>query len=352
MVNPYGAGEPGAAGRSAPHLRVLGLGLDALVRSAPCPLIVTRGCTKRARRRHARRPRPRRESGGPPELHGRAGNHVPGVGGPVPMATRAWASEHALTSIQEAACTARSWSDTTAATRGDALALAGILRADDGAVIAACVYPTTGPGRGRQLEGVMADAAAGGGGARASKSRRTGSSCVPSGATPRPMGCTISSRGEQADLVVVGSAHRGRIRQLLVSSTGERLLNGAPCPVAVAPKGYAAAAALPAGIGAGLRTAAATLEPRCTCGGAGTRAGCRPQGHQRSGAPRRVHRRGPVRTTPGRRGDLRYRRELLARVVQEAVEPLPSDLPVTTALVEGHAADQIPPRPTRASTCW
>ena len=41
----------------------------------------------------------------------------------------------------------------------DALALASQLRARDGVVIAGCVYTATGPGRTRQLESVLADAA-------------------------------------------------------------------------------------------------------------------------------------------------------------------------------------------------
>jgi nucleotide-binding universal stress UspA family protein len=43
-----------------------------------------------------------------------------------------------------------------------------------------------------------------------------------------------------ADLVVVGSTHSSRWGRVLPGSTGERLLHGAPCPVAVAPAGYAA----------------------------------------------------------------------------------------------------------------
>jgi nucleotide-binding universal stress UspA family protein len=41
-----------------------------------------------------------------------------------------------------------------------------------------------------------------------------------------------------ASLVVVGSTHRGRVGQVLPGSTGERLLHGSPCPVAIVPKGY------------------------------------------------------------------------------------------------------------------
>ncbi len=45
---------------------------------------------------------------------------------------------------------------------------------------------------------------------------------------------------EGADLIVIGSTHRGPIGSVFPGAVGERLLNGAPCPVAVAPRGYAA----------------------------------------------------------------------------------------------------------------
>jgi nucleotide-binding universal stress UspA family protein len=44
---------------------------------------------------------------------------------------------------------------------------------------------------------------------------------------------------ENAGLIVVGSTHTGRTGRVLPGSTAERLLHGSPCPVAVAPKGYA-----------------------------------------------------------------------------------------------------------------
>ena len=45
---------------------------------------------------------------------------------------------------------------------------------------------------------------------------------------------------ERVDLIVIGSTHRGPIGSVFLGAVGERLLNGAPCPVAVAPRGYAA----------------------------------------------------------------------------------------------------------------
>ena len=44
---------------------------------------------------------------------------------------------------------------------------------------------------------------------------------------------------EGVDLIVVGSTHRGQLGRILPGSVGERLLHGAPCAVAVAPRGYA-----------------------------------------------------------------------------------------------------------------
>jgi nucleotide-binding universal stress UspA family protein len=41
-----------------------------------------------------------------------------------------------------------------------------------------------------------------------------------------------------AALIVVGSTHRGPVGRVLPGSTGERLLHGSPCPVAIVPLGY------------------------------------------------------------------------------------------------------------------
>jgi nucleotide-binding universal stress UspA family protein len=46
---------------------------------------------------------------------------------------------------------------------------------------------------------------------------------------------------QQLDLIVVGSTHRGALGRVLPGSVGERLLHGATCPVAIAPRGLATA---------------------------------------------------------------------------------------------------------------
>jgi len=45
---------------------------------------------------------------------------------------------------------------------------------------------------------------------------------------------------EDAGIIVVGSSHTGRLGRVMPGSTAERLLHGAPCPVAVVPLGYRA----------------------------------------------------------------------------------------------------------------
>ena len=44
---------------------------------------------------------------------------------------------------------------------------------------------------------------------------------------------------ERASLIVIGSSHRGALGRVFAGTTAERLLHGAPCPVAVVPGGYA-----------------------------------------------------------------------------------------------------------------
>ena len=59
---------------------------------------------------------------------------------------------------------------------------------------------------------------------------------IPSDSAARVL--TEVAEAEQADLVVVGSSRRSALGRLLPGTTAERLLHDAPCPVAVAPRGY------------------------------------------------------------------------------------------------------------------
>jgi nucleotide-binding universal stress UspA family protein len=68
--------------------------------------------------------------------------------------------------------------------------------------------------------------------------------------TTRAFGDLSPARGlfaladaEHPDVIVLGASHRSRIGQALLGSVSARLLHGVPCPVAVAPRGYAASAA-------------------------------------------------------------------------------------------------------------
>lgn len=53
------------------------------------------------------------------------------------------------------------------------------------------------------------------------------------------------AHAEHAAVIVVGSSHTGHLGRVVPGSTGERLLHGSPCAVAVAPLGYAENAHLP-----------------------------------------------------------------------------------------------------------
>lgn len=61
----------------------------------------------------------------------------------------------------------------------------------------------------------------------------------------RTVACTSVARGlqdiaeaERALAIVVGPSHRGALGRIVPGSVGERLLQGAPCPVAVPPRGH------------------------------------------------------------------------------------------------------------------
>jgi nucleotide-binding universal stress UspA family protein len=58
-------------------------------------------------------------------------------------------------------------------------------------------------------------------------------------AKSRAHGLHQIAQAEGASLVVVGSSRRGALGRVFAGTVSERLLNGAPCPIGVAPRGFA-----------------------------------------------------------------------------------------------------------------
>ncbi len=58
-----------------------------------------------------------------------------------------------------------------------------------------------------------------------------------------------TARHTNAGLIVVGSTHRGPVGRVTLGSTTDRVLDGAPCPVAVAPRGFSDPGRAPARVG-------------------------------------------------------------------------------------------------------
>ena len=100
-------------------------------------------------------------------------------------------------------------------------------------------------------------------------------------ASTRALPCTSVVRGlqqvaadEGALTIIVGPSHRGTLGQLLPGSVGERLLHGAPCPVAVAPRGYWSTALRPIRrIGLGFAATPEADEALCAAVGIALRTG-------------------------------------------------------------------------------
>jgi nucleotide-binding universal stress UspA family protein len=61
--------------------------------------------------------------------------------------------------------------------------------------------------------------------------------CTGTGSAAAALHAT--ARSIDPDLVVIGSGHLGRMGRIYPGSVGERLLSGAPCAIAVAPRGFA-----------------------------------------------------------------------------------------------------------------
>ena len=78
--------------------------------------------------------------------------------------------------------------------------------------------------------------------------------CV--GGAPPPRGLHALARERAADLIVVGCSKRALLGRVLLGDDARASLDGVPCPVAIAPRGYAASVAPVVEIGVGYDGAA------------------------------------------------------------------------------------------------
>jgi nucleotide-binding universal stress UspA family protein len=160
---------------------------------------------------------------------------------------------------------------------------------------------------------------------------------VPCSSVPRGLQEIADAEGALA--IVVGPSHRGPLGRIVPGSVGERLLHGAPCPVAVAPRGYWGQAyagikrigvgyvpvpeaqdALAAAVGLAARTGAAVkvlsvIEPTAVSGSL-------PLGSSSDGL-------GPT-----------VRAEL-GRSLRRAIEAVPEPIAITGEVADGYADDEL-----------
>jgi nucleotide-binding universal stress UspA family protein len=66
--------------------------------------------------------------------------------------------------------------------------------------------------------------------------RRVETMMIPASSPARELHDLAEAR--RASLIAIGSTHRGRAGRVLLGTVADRLLAGAPCPIAVAPSGY------------------------------------------------------------------------------------------------------------------
>lgn len=141
--------------------------------------------------------------------------------------------------------------------------------------------------------------------------------------------------------MVVGSSDRGDLGRVLAGSTGERLLNGSPSPVAVAPKGFASDAGALRVIGVafdGSQEAQMALHE-----GAGLASELHgtlklltvvPPLDLFTGDSRRHSRHSDAEIE-------HYRREEFRRMVEDGAKPVPEEMRATTVLLEGDPPAEI-----------
>jgi nucleotide-binding universal stress UspA family protein len=207
--------------------------------------------------------------------------------------------------------------------------------------MAVCVTPATGPGRGADLQEIMR-----------SRAQRDVENALAGGrldwvettavaGNSAAQGLDAFAESTEADLIVVGSSHHGTFGAVLAGSVGQRLLHGAPCAVAVAPKGFRDAPTAPRVVGAAydgsIESAHALVEARRYADSRGGSlhivTAVPPLDVWASDSLYRPHH------NPEEIVD--YRRAEFERLLDGATAPLSDEYAAKTTLVEGRAADAI-----------
>ena len=136
--------------------------------------------------------------------------------------------------------------------------------------------------------------------------------------------------------IVVGSTHRGPVGQVLPGGVGERLLHGAPCPVAIAPHGYAGEPAALTEIGVAFDD---SPEARCALDAAIALARATGANVTTYTATEPIET-APEALVPGWSTPPGYsvsRRQRAEQILESARERVPAELLGGTKLVTGHA---------------
>jgi len=160
----------------------------------------------------------------------------------------------------------------------------------------------------------------------------------PSASVPR--GLHDLARAEGADLIVLGSSRRGAIGRVLTGSVAERLIQGAPCAVAVAPRGFAGRTARLRDVAVAFdgspQSRIALREAAALAGAAGARlrliAAVEPLVF-----PAFVN----VPSGDGYAALVRARRDFLERETEAAAASLPAGIEAEVRVVDGGAIESI-----------
>ena len=151
--------------------------------------------------------------------------------------------------------------------------------------------------------------------------------------SPAAAGLSRLAREREAAVLVLGSSHRGPIGRIVPGAVASRLLAHAPCPIAVAPVGYAKHRLRPiSSIGIAYDTTAASdVALQAAAAAAG-----------RLRVPLRLyHAMYPVPKDPAWDEFRGHMEDFAAQILESGARQLPASLTVTTRVLEGHAAEAI-----------